>query len=269
MASKKFKKITIKDTENSNFGNYDEANGGGTPRGGVWGGRSGRVGWQEREDSGDLPEGAHREEQPRTADGKFTYNSVNGKETKYDGRGKTVNPLLTGGENGIKIDDVKSQFSAKSGNLYDKYSGKWYQKGSEKITKQGKKFVTKISSDDVWEIAKYSFDISKGEFGGEGKAFEQSKSGRSNKEEIAAKGLAQKTNQEQFVKTDTGSIKIKGEGGLQKMFKKLKDGIGGSQLKHSPEQIAAVRNLAAQQGLDFSAFTDEQIDQVADDFLTF
>ena len=72
-------KPSIKDTEGGNFGGYEEALGGGTPKGGIWGGRDGRVGWDNRVKAGET---GHREEQPRTSDGKFTYNSVNGKETE-------------------------------------------------------------------------------------------------------------------------------------------------------------------------------------------
>lgn len=220
MAKGKFKKLAaIKDTEGGNFGNYKEGNGGGTPRGGVWGGQNGRVGWSEREKSGELPNGAHREEQPRTKDGKFTYNSVNGKETKYESRGETVNPLLTEGQNGIYINDVdkrgkvhdgvKSQFARKSGSLYDKYKDKWYRKGDELATKEGKKFKIKLSANDIWEIARVSFDIKKGAFNYEQENWDESKKGRHSKDEKAAMQGAKKANQAQFVANPTGGIQQK------------------------------------------------------------
>lgn len=269
--AKKFKKMaSIKETEGGNFGNYEEYNGGGSPKGGIWGGRNGRVGWDERQKQGEVSESEHRENQPRTSDGKFTYNSVNGKETKYDGRGETVNPLLTGGKNGIKIDDVKNEFQAKSGNLYDKYKDKWYQKGSMKVTKEGKKYVIKISSDDIWEIARKSFDISKGEFGGESKTFEQTKAGAPGKFGTAAKAEAKKTGQEQYVKTGEGAIaKFKDADGAAKMAKRLGKSKDTAQLTHSPAQINQVRNMMLKAGYDISGITDEQIDAVVDEFIQF
>lgn len=217
MAKSNFKKMTsIKDTEGGNFGNYKENNGGGTPRGGVWGGKNGRVGWDEREKSGELPQNAHRKEQPRTNDGKFTYNSVNGKETKYESRGETVNPLLTGGENGVYIEDVdkrgkthdgvKSQFANKKGDLYDKYKDKWYQKDSKLITKEGRKYKVKLSANDIWEIARVSFDVKKGSFTYEDENFNKSKAGRRSRDDKTAMQNARKDNAEQFVKSNSGGI---------------------------------------------------------------
>ena len=265
--AKKFKKMPkIAEAEDSGFGQYQEALGGGSPKGGIWGGSNGRIGWEERKKMGEVKEGEDRQSQPRDKSGHFTYNSVNGKETKYPGRGETVNPLLTGGDGTIKIDDVKSQFTAKSGDLYDKYKDKWYQKGSEKITLQGKKYVTKLSNEDIWEIGRKSWDIKKGELSGESGTFEQSKSGRSTKFEKAAKALTKKTGQEQFVKSDTGAIQVKGEQ-AEKAYKKLTADATGSKLKHSPAQIAAYRKLMEQKhGKEIvDQFTDEQIDQVIED----
>jgi hypothetical protein len=216
MAKNKFKKLTsIKDTEGGDFGNYDEEKGGGTPRGGVWGGKSGRVGWEERDRSGELPSGAHREDQPRTKDGKFTYNSVNGKETKYESRGETVNPLLTEGKNGVYIDDVdkrgkthsgvKSQFAQKSGALYDKYKDKWFQAGSELITKEGKDYKVKLSKNDIWEIARVSFNIKKDSFEFEDENFSETKKGRHSVAEKQAIKEAKKNKGETFVKSSKGT----------------------------------------------------------------
>ena len=207
MAKSNFKKMTsIKDTEGGNFGHYDEHKGGGTPRGGVWGGKNGRVGWDEREKSGELPQNAHREDQPRTNDGKFTYNGVNGKETKYESRGETVNPLLTGGENGVKIEDAKKEFADKQGSIYDKYKGKWYQKGSKAVSKEGSKYKVKIAANDIWEIARASFDLKTGGFLSEDQAFSETKAGRHSKEEKTAIQEAKKAKAAQFVKSGTGGI---------------------------------------------------------------
>lgn len=86
-------------------GSFKESTGGGTPL-------------AKGEKLEDHPE-AHRVSQPRDEEGKFTYNSVNGKELKYGpSRGTTVPPFLRGikltfcqpgtklkieGEDGIKI----------------------------------------------------------------------------------------------------------------------------------------------------------------------
>ena len=206
-----FKKIeSIKDTKDGGFGTYEETNGGGTPRGGIWGGQRGRIGWDERLKTGDTPSSAHREKQPRTADGKWTYNSVNGKETKYESRGETVNPLLTGGENGVKINEVSKQFTEKSGNLYDKYKDKFYVKGSEKVTKDGKKYKISISNEDIWEIARGKFDVEKGMFVGESEAFDETKRGRHSAAEKAAIKEAKTTKGETYVKdSGTGGIATK------------------------------------------------------------
>ena len=207
MASNFKKKSSIKDTEKSGFGEYKEYNGGGSPKGGGWGGQDGRVGWKKRVANGEVKGGEHRQNQPRTDDGKFTYNSVNGKETKYESRGETVNPLLTGGVNGIKIDEVEKQFKAKSGDLYDKYKDKWYQRGSKMITKEGKKLKTVIAKDAIWDLARVSFDIKKGEFTGEGKVWEKAKVGARSMEEKAARKQAHTAQEETFVKDPaTGGI---------------------------------------------------------------
>ena len=267
--AKKFKKISkIADTEGSGFGTYNEANGGGSPKGGIWGGANGRVGWDERVKNGEVGEGESRQDQPRTADGKFTYNSVNGKETKYAGRGETVNPLLTNGENGIKIEDVKKQFEAKSGQLYDRFKSNFFQKKSMKVTKEGKKYVIKISSDDLWDIGKRTWDVSKGEFKGESDTWNETKKGNPGKAGSAAKAIAKKTNSEQYVKNEKGEIMKKGENAMANMAKALKISKSDSQLIHSPAQIQQVRDMAASEGYDFSQFTDEQIDQLVDQFFT-
>lgn len=211
MASNFKKKSSIKDTENSNFGNYKEYNGGGSPKGGIWGGQDGRVGWKQRENAGEVKQGEKRSEQPRTEDGKFSYNSLNGKETKYESRGKTVNPLLTGGKNGIYIQDVETQFKNKQGSLYNKYKDKWFQRGTELITKEGRKYRIGLANDDIWNIAKRSFDITKGEFTGESETFAESKKGARGKAEKAALAEARANKGETFVKNPAGELKQHGK----------------------------------------------------------
>lgn len=279
----------IKDTEGGNFGGYSEELGGGTPVGGHFGGESGRVGWDKRGRPG------HREEQPRTNDGKFTYNSVNGKETVYDGRGKTVNPLLTGGKNGVYIDDVKdkqgnvvqqgvkSQFQQKSGSLYDQYKGKFYQQKSMMASKEGKKkYVIKLSANDIWECAKYSINAKTGEFDtsksskaqkagltAEAHNWDETKKGAPGKLGQAAKKEAKQTQAEQFVKTEDGAIaRFKDNNAAAGMAGKL--GIKKNpQLQHTPSQISQARKIMLQAGFDTSAFTDEQIDAVMDQYISF
>ena len=240
MAKNNFKKLNaIKDTEGGGFGQYSEENGGGTPRGGVWGGKSGRVGWDERQKSGELPQNAHRQKQARTSDGKFTYASVNGKETKYESRGKTVNPLLTGGVNGIKIEDAKQQFASKQGSLYDKYKDKWYQKGSELITKEGRSYKIKLAQNDIWEIARVSFNLQEGGFTTEAQNFANSKSGRHSKEEKEAIQEAKKNKGETFVKDNTGALQQKAGSG---QGQQLSTGIT---FQLNPGVIARFRALQA------------------------
>lgn len=72
--------------ERKKFGEYTEATGGGTP---IPKGKT-------KEDMEGKP-GFHRVSQPRDEDGKFTYNSANGKELEYGpSRGTTVPPFLRG-----------------------------------------------------------------------------------------------------------------------------------------------------------------------------
>lgn len=199
-----FKKInSIKDTEGGNFGQYKEGVGGGaSPKPKDPNQRAPGVNSEHRK--------AHNNTtQARTSDGKFTYKSVNGQETKYPGRGETVNPLLTGGVNGIKIEDAEKQFSQRSGSLWDQYKDKWYQKGSEKIAQNGKKLSTKIAGAAIWQIAKNKFDVVKGEFQYEDHVFDETKQGALSQEEKIAKQQAQKNKAETYViqKTDQG-IKV-------------------------------------------------------------
>ena len=208
----KFQKKKIQDFENSNFGNYKEGvGGGGSPQPGDPSKHGHGVNSDHRKANNDTM-------QPRTNDGKFTYKSVNGQsiDPKYGpSRGKTVNPLLTGGENGIKISDVEQEFSAQSGAIWDKFKDKWYQKGSEyMLLSQGKghkaDWSTRVAGEAIWEVAKERYDKVKGEFQGESKIFEEAKKGKLGKEEQAAKQLAQSTGKEQAViDQPSGAIKVK------------------------------------------------------------
>ena len=259
----------IKDTEGANFGNYKEANGGGTPRGGIWGGKSGRVGWSNRVQTENVPENG-REDQPRTDDGKFTYNSVNGKETKYDGRGETVNPLLTGGKNGIKIEDAKKEFEQKSGKIWDLLKDKVFAKGSLRVGKVGKKYKVQVSTNDAWTMSKYSIDAKTGTFAGEEGNW-QNKKGRHTKQEKKAKKEAFKKRTEKYVES------AKPHGGIMQMGEnKLKENVdvnkvrqkavgSASGLKHDVKEIAKARKDLEKLGVDTSEWSDAQVDSVWDD----
>ena len=205
MANKNFQKKKIQDTENSGFGNYQEGvGGGGSPEAKDPHQRAPGVNSTYRKQNNDTM-------QPRTDDGKFTYKSVNGQsiDPKYGpSRGKTVNPLLTGGENGVKIEDVETEFANQSGAYWDKYKDKWYTKGGEVVTSGD--FKTRVAADTVWNVAKRKYDTVKGEFEGESSVFEETKKGRSSLEEKAAKQQAKASGEEQAViNQNTGAIKTK------------------------------------------------------------
>ena len=206
MAKEQAQKQKIQDMKNSGFGKYDEANGGGTPVGGKFGGPSGRVGWKQRGEPG------HREDQPRTKDGKFTYNSVNGKglsETSDPDRGFTVNPLLTEGENGIAIRDVEKQFENESGAYWDKYKDKWYRKGGKYILSDLK---THVAEHAIWAVARGEYKVDKGGFEKEEHNFDEVKPGTKTKDELAArqKQAASKRGKERaVVESKSGAIETK------------------------------------------------------------
>lgn len=205
MANKKFQKKKIQDTENSGFGNYQEAvGGGGSPKAKDPNQRAPGVNSDYRKQNNDTM-------QPRTGDGKFTYKSVNGQsiDPKYGpSRGKTVNPLLTGGENGIKIEDVETDFANQSGTYWNKYKDKWYTKGGEIVTSGD--FKVRVAAETIWNVAKRRYDSVKGEFEGESSVFDETKKGRPGAEENAAKQKAQATGTEQAVlNQDTKAIKTK------------------------------------------------------------
>lgn len=213
--AKKDKSIPkIKDTKGGNFGKYQESTGGGHPF------DSGNSNTRTTRENGKLRQKENpKTNQPRTNDGKFTYKSANGKsiDPKYGpSRGKTVNPVLTGGKNGIKIEDVEKQFGEEKGKIWDEFKDKWYQKGGEVVS--GKDLKTKVTVAPIWEVAK-EFNENLGEFKynihGEDMAESEmfkSKSGRKTSEEKAAAEKAAKSGKYQYVynkdkKTGDKSIK--------------------------------------------------------------
>lgn len=203
--NKAFQKKKIQDTDGSGFGKYQEGVGGGgsleakNPKQ-----RAPGVNSSYRKQNNDTM-------QPRTDDGKFTYKSVNGQsiDPKYGpSRGKTVNPLLTGGENGVKIEDVETQFANKGGSYWNKYKDSWYQKGSEIVTAGD--FKVRVAAETIWNVAKRKYDAVKGEFEGESSIFAETKKGRYGKEERAAKQKAQASGAEQgVISQSTGGLKLK------------------------------------------------------------
>ena len=208
MASKNFQKKKIQDTEDSNFGNYEEGvGGGGSPKPKNPTQRAPGVNSNYRSSNNDTM-------QPRTNDGKFTYKSVNGKsiDPKYGpSRGKTVNPLLTGGENGVMIEDVEEQFASQSGAYWNKYKDKWYQKGSEMVLGNvGKDWHTRVAGEAVWNVAKRRYDSVKGEFESESHVFDETKKGAPSNAAKAAKQKAEATGEEQAViDPNTGGMRLK------------------------------------------------------------
>lgn len=205
MASKNFQKKKIQDTENSGFGNYQEGvGGGGSPEAKDPQQRAPGVNSSYRKQNNDTM-------QPRTDDGKFTYKSVNGQsiDPKYGpSRGKTVNPLLTGGENGVKIEDVETEFANQSGAYWNKYKDSWYQKGGEVVTSGD--FKTRVAGEAIWNVAKRSYNEVDGEFQSESSVFSETKKGRRSKEENAARQKALASGEEQAViNQSTGGIKVK------------------------------------------------------------
>ena len=207
----KYQKKKIEAMEGSRFGTYQEGVGGGASPQPLKPGTHGHgVNSDHRQENNDTM-------QPRTDDGKFTYKSVNGQsiDPKYGpSRGKTVNPLLTGGENGIMIEDVEKEFNAQSGAIWNKYKDKWYQKGGEySLRSQGKghkeDWATRVAGEDIWRVAKRRYDKVKGEFEGESKLFAKGKKGARTAEEEAAHQLSEQTGQEQAViNQKTGGIAV-------------------------------------------------------------
>lgn len=206
MANKKpYVKSKIQDTAGSGFGQYQEGvGGGGSPMARDPNQRAPGVNSDHRKANNDTM-------QPRTGDGKFTYKSVNGEaiNPKYGpSRGETVNPLLTNGENGIKIDDVKRDFANQSGKYWDRYRGNYYTTGGEVVTKGD--FKTHIAGADIWDVGKRRYDTVKGEFEGESSVFDETKKGRRSADEKAAQQKAQASGQETpVINQNTGAMKVK------------------------------------------------------------
>lgn len=204
MATKDKNQPKIQETEGGGFGEYKESVGGGHVfAAGDSNTRTTRENGKTREKENPSTK------QPRDKFGHFTYKSANGQEIdpKYGpSRGKTVNPVLTGGDGTIKIDEVEKQFSQEKGAYWDKFKSKWYEKGGEIVSGDLK---TKVAADAVWNVAKeYNKDL--GEFKGEGEVF-SSKSGKKSKEEAAATQKAKKEGKYQYVysKDKSGEDKIK------------------------------------------------------------
>ncbi len=220
MANKKSAFKKIQDTEGSGFGTYQESTGGGKP--------FSTSNTRTTRENGKYRQANNKTNQPRTNDGKFTYKSANGQsiDPKYGpSRGKTVNPLLTGGENGIKIEDVEKQWDAKKGDIWDKFKDKWYRKGSESILGSQKDYRTKVAGESIWEIARQRYDEVRKAFGGkivwdanakewvateEGKeedTWSETKKGRPSATELAAKKEAKKSG-DVFVQDPQGGIQL-------------------------------------------------------------
>lgn len=264
MANKNFQKKKIQDTKDSGFGNYQEGvGGGGSPKAKDPSKRAPGVNSDYRQNNNNTM-------QARTDDGKFTYKSVNGQpiDPKYGpSRGKTVNPLLTGGQNGIKIEDVENQFIDQKGEYWDKYKGSWTPKGGEVVVGNvGKDWKVRVAKDSVWNVAKRKYDVEKGEFEGENENFSETKKGRPGKDEAAAKQKAQASGEEQAViDQKTGGIKLKPGTVLVKPEPKKSEPkpaekpaptpVIPSQPKAEPEQPKA----DATQTVAGSAYTKEEI----------
>lgn len=299
MAKKNYVKKKIENTQDSGFGKYQEAvGGGGSPKPNNPAQRAPGVNSSYRKSNNDTM-------QPRTSDGKFTYKSVNGEsiDPKYGpSRGKTVNPLLTGGENGIKISDVEQQFSGQSGTYWDKYKDKWYQKGGEIVTTD---FKTRVAADAIWNVAKRRYDSVKGEFEMESSVFDQTKRGIKSQDEKAALQKVQATGQEaEVIDKTTGGIKIKPGTVIPKTLPTNKQPQPGAQptptpvipntptqqpnqqptqqqtttapninttakLLHTPQQLQAARQILKNYGVDTTNVTDEQLDGIVDDYIDF
>lgn len=289
--AKPYSKKKIQETIGSNFGNYAEYTGGGASPNPSKPGTHGHG-----------PNSDHRQQnndtmQARTKDGKFTYKSVNGEKINPEygpSRGETVNPLLTGGKNGVKIEDVETDFANQSGSYWNKYKDQWYTKGGEIVTTDLK---TRVAGETIWNVAKRMYDKVKGEFMGESSTFDYAKRGRVGKEEQLAKQQVQATGQEQAViNPTTGGIKLKpGATPIAKPLPKAptvaprptptiapqptptpvipttpgQAPAPTASLKHTLEQLKQARQVLEDNGQDTSGYTDEQLDQVVDDYIDF
>lgn len=208
--SKDAKKHIVKkmqETEglNTGFGNYKETVGGGHPF------EKGNSNTRTTKENGKKRKAENPTTmQPRTEDGKWTYKSVNGTsiDPKYGpSRGVTVPPTLTGGVNGIKIDDVEEQFGKKSGSYWDKWKDKWYTKGGKVITEG---LSTKVSAETVWNMAKeYNKDL--GEFKGESENWTTKTGTKSQAEKAAIQKAHDSKQQQNVISAKHGGIESIGE----------------------------------------------------------
>ena len=144
MATKKYVKEVQK--EKGKFGHYKTGTGGGEPI------PAGKKWSTEKRDP----------DQPRTSDGKFSYNSINGKPLKEiskvhgHSRGTTIPPTLTGGVNGVHYySDSSHEHIVKGGqDALEKYTSltfeNAYRKGDKLIGFDGK---VAIASKDFIESA--------------------------------------------------------------------------------------------------------------------
>ena len=260
MAKNKSDQPKIQETEGGGFGEYKEGVGGGHPF------SKGDSNTRTTKANGKLREKENPSTmQARTADGRFTYKSVNGQQIdpKYGpSRGKTVNPVLTGGKNGVMIDDVKEQFGSESGSYWDKYKSKWYEKGGEIVSKDLK---TKVAAEAVWEVAK-EYNKELGEFKGESEVF-SSKSGKKGKEEQAAAEKAKKEGKYQYVyKKDKA-----GEDAIKSYKKKVQEPKPAEEQPVAPAPEAPAPQPApapkAEPKAEYvSKYSDEEYQKVSDFF---
>lgn len=217
------KKIQETEGLNTGFGDYEESTGGGKPF------EAGNSNTRTTRENGKTRQANNpTTNQPRTEDGKFTYKSVNGKsiDPKYGpSRGVTVPPTLTGGQNGIKIEDVEKQFGTKSGAYWDKYKDNWYNVGGKIVTVG---LSTKISAKAIWDMAK-EYDSSLGEYKGESENW-KTKAGVKSKAEKEAIGKAKSEKAQQNVIAKEGGIEQ--VGGSKK--KAIQDFIKS---KKEPEEV--------------------------------
>ena len=238
----KIKVKKIQDTEglNTGFGNYKEATGGGHPF------EAGNSNTRTTRENGKLREAENPEtNQPRTEDGKFTYKSVNGQSINPEygpSRGVTVPPTLTGGQNGVKIEDVEKEFKSEKGSYWDKYKDKWFREKGMVVTEG---LSTKISAEAVWNMAK-EYDKDLGEYKGEGENW-STKTGRKSKEEKAAvEQVQQGGGQQNVIEAESGGIKTMGK--KFKQFVKDKEEpevpaqeepVGEQPVSEEPQEIQA------------------------------
>lgn len=220
----------LQEIKDSGFGEYKESTGGGHPF------EAGNSNTRTTQENGKLrkSENAGKTDQPRDRGGHFTYKSVNGKsiDPKYGpSRGKTVNPLLTGGDGTIKIEDVEKEFKKESGAYWDKYKDKWYKKGGKVITEG---LSTQVSASTIWELAKKKYDTVKGEFEGESENW-STKGGKKSATEKEAIEKVQETGEQQYV-IDPENKAIETKDKIKKFIEEKKEPAAPVQETPAPEE---------------------------------